>query len=139
MRAVEAQDPMRNAEERRQPLRRRISGVEAANVAVPYDDVARFRAWNRIGQIDNAGGRRGQSEATVDNARLDQRETRLFALSDEFAVAIDDHPLTVADTARRKSRDVNVRAREVDAATALDGINVERADAGVVQFRSPAM
>jgi hypothetical protein len=106
---------------------------------VPHDDVARFRAWHRIGQIDSAGGRRGESEATIDNARVDQRETRLFALSDELAVAIDDHPLAVADAVRRKSGDVDVRAREVDAATALDGINVERADAGVVQFRSPAM
>ena len=63
----------------------------------------------------------------------------MLALRDEATVAIDNHPLAVADAVRGESGDVNVGARKRDAAAALDRINVESADPSVVQFRSPAM
>jgi hypothetical protein len=54
-------------------------------------------------------------------------------------VAIDDHPFAIVDGIDRKPGNMDVCARDVDAAATFDGINVEPADPGVVQFLSPAM
>ena len=52
---------------------------------------------------------------------------------------IDDHPLAIVNGIDGEPGNVNLCARDVDAAATLDGINVEPADPDVVQFRSPAM
>ena len=63
----------------------------------------------------------------------------MLALRDEAAAAVDDHPFTIVDRAGGKTRLKHIHACERDAAAAFDGIDVERADAYVVQSRSPAM
>ena len=139
VRTVEPDDAKGRAEKGRNPLRRHIACIEAANMAAPHDDVVRDLLGSHARQYDSARVGRGQRQAAVFDAGFDQDESGLLALRDEATVAIDYHPLAVADAVRGESGDVNVGARKRDAAAALDRINVESADPSVVQFRSPAM
>jgi hypothetical protein len=54
-------------------------------------------------------------------------------------MAIGNHPFAIVDRVDGEAGNVNFCARDVDAAATLDGINVQPADPGVVQFLSPAM
>jgi hypothetical protein len=63
----------------------------------------------------------------------------MFALRRESPMAIGNHPLAIVDRVDGEAGDVNLSARDVDAAATFYGINVEPADPGVVQFLSPAM
>jgi hypothetical protein len=54
-------------------------------------------------------------------------------------MAIGNHPLAIVDRVDGEAGNVNLCARDVDAAATLDGINVEPANSDVVQFLSPAM
>jgi hypothetical protein len=54
-------------------------------------------------------------------------------------MAVDHHPFAIAGAARGESGDVNLRAVDLDAAAALDGVDAEAADSTVLQLRSPAM
>jgi hypothetical protein len=54
-------------------------------------------------------------------------------------MAIDHHPFAIADAAHGESGDVNLRALDLAAAAALDGVDAKAADSNVLQLRSPAM
>ena len=63
----------------------------------------------------------------------------MFTLRRELTMAIGDHPLAIMDGVNGEAGDMNICARDINAAASFDGINVEPADPGVVQFLSPAM
>ena len=54
-------------------------------------------------------------------------------------MAIGNHPLAIMDRFDGEASDMNLCARDINAAASFDGIDVEPADPGVVQFLSPAM
>jgi hypothetical protein len=54
-------------------------------------------------------------------------------------MAIGNHPLAIMDRVDGEAGDMNLCARDINAAASFNGINVEPADPGVVQFLSPAM
>jgi hypothetical protein len=54
-------------------------------------------------------------------------------------MAIGNHPLAIMDRVDGETGDMNLCARDINAAASFNGINVEPADPGVVQFLSPAM
>jgi hypothetical protein len=73
---------------------------------------------------------RGQAQAIVDDRGLDQREARQLALGHEPAGLVDDHPFAVADAPGREARFGDDGGGQVDAAAALDGVQVQRGDEG---------
>ena len=71
------------------------------------------------------GHTRAAAEVAPKRRAVDQRQPRNVTLSDESAVAIDDHPFAVEGQAAL----ANGRTLKRDSATALDGVYVQRGDA----------
>jgi hypothetical protein len=63
----------------------------------------------------------------------------MFTLGRKLTMAIGNHPLAIMDRVDGETGDMNLCARDINAAASFNGINVEPADPGVVQFLSPAM
>jgi hypothetical protein len=93
----------------------------------------------RARQPDCSDAGSSQRHATVDDPGFNQCESRIFALRRELTMAIGNHPLAIMDRVDGEAGDMNLCARDINAAASFNGINVEPADPGVVQFLSPAM
>ncbi len=108
-----------------EPARGSMSLVAGQHAITPDGDFGRnaiARSLQRHGQLRQSG--RGELEVVLDQCRADQGQARLFTLREEAAVGRHHHPLAVVlQPAWRQPR-----LRDGNAATRLDGVDVERGD-----------